>query len=146
MHLLIEINRVLKPGGALVLTTPNVVSWASVLRMARLEHPMAYPWFFPGKVTNRHNLEYTPQMLRSLLRSAGFEGEVSTADVWSEPDARAIERLVAAGFTDFDRGDDILCAMRKASQPLVRYDPATYLVEFHHKVDNQRVHLDYRKR
>ena len=79
MHTLRQIHRVLKPGGALVLTTPNVARIENVLRLlhgTNLYDP--YSGFGPY---GRHNREYTRHELHRLLEFAGFDVEVSmTAD------------------------------------------------------------------
>lgn len=71
MHMMLEIQRVLKPGGILVLTTPNVVRTANVVSMLLGEHP--YGWSpYNGFDTNRHNREYTPHEIGLLMESAGM--------------------------------------------------------------------------
>ena len=79
MHTLREIHRVLKPGGALVLTTPNVARIENVLRLVHGSNMYdPYSGFGPY---GRHNREYTRHELHLLLEFAGFEVESSkTAD------------------------------------------------------------------
>lgn len=147
MHLLIELNRVLAPGGTLVLSTPNIISWRSALQLRRREHPMNFPYFFPGHYTNRHNIEYTPAQIRSLLRSAGFDERTTTFDAWVRPTTLERLRLRMAGFRGRrDRGDCILAVARKASPPVLRYDPLVYQLSDEERLENHRVELTYRER
>ena len=70
---LIEINRVLQIGGALVLSTPNVArleNTAALLSGANMCDP--YSGYGPY---GRHNREYTGQELNWLLQYTGFEVE-----------------------------------------------------------------------
>lgn len=127
MHLLIEVNRILRPGGTLVLSTPNIVSFRAALQLARRQHPMNFPYFFPNHYTNRHNIEYTPAQIRSLLRSAGFSEHTSTFDAWTRPTRIEKLRLRLAGFRGRqERGDCILAVARKEGPPVARYDPLVY--------------------
>jgi SAM-dependent methyltransferase len=79
LHTLGEIHRILRPGGCLILTTPNVARLENVLRLlhgANLYDP--YSGFGPY---GRHNREYTRHELHRLLEFAGFDVEYSmTAD------------------------------------------------------------------
>ncbi len=80
MHAMREISRVLKPGGQLVLTTPNVARIENV--MALLEGRNLYDPYSAYGPYGRHNREYTRHELHQLATYCGFEAEVSfTANV-----------------------------------------------------------------
>jgi SAM-dependent methyltransferase len=68
-----EIHRVLKPGGWLIVTTPNVARRHNILRLKdglNLYDP--YSGYGPY---GRHNREYTAGELRELLANTGFQIE-----------------------------------------------------------------------
>ena len=127
MKMLMEANRVLKPEGRLLLSTPNVLSWDTLVRSARRRHPMHYPALFPDCYVNRHNIEYTPAQIGNLLRSAGFDADVRTETVfpWGIGILRKLSFLLA-GFDPRGRGDVIFAAGRRVSPPLRRWDPSVY--------------------
>lgn len=79
-----QIHRVLKPGGFLVLTTPNVGRWENVCRMASGEN--IYDPYSRYGIYGRHNREYTPKELQELLTSVGFKlDQICTRDVHPNP-------------------------------------------------------------
>lgn len=61
-----SIAQILSPGGRLVLTTPNVMSWERVLRPTR----------WSGAQDPQHKILLQPYSLRFLLERAGFELEL----------------------------------------------------------------------
>jgi glycosyltransferase involved in cell wall biosynthesis/SAM-dependent methyltransferase len=76
MHALVEIHRILKPGGHLVLTTPNIASLTALSAVLQGFHPGFFPQYMrpsPGQEPEtRHSREYTPLEIHELLRDAGF--------------------------------------------------------------------------
>lgn len=71
MHMLSEINRVLKPGGVLVMTTPNIASHAALYRLLSGKHPQMWSQYY-GAAGDRHNREYAPKEVERMLMEAGF--------------------------------------------------------------------------
>jgi SAM-dependent methyltransferase len=74
-----EINRVLRSGGRLVLTTPNVNRLQNVINMTAGEN--IYDPYSGHGPYGRHNREYNVRELAHLLEFAGFDVELAfTAD------------------------------------------------------------------
>jgi glycosyltransferase involved in cell wall biosynthesis/SAM-dependent methyltransferase len=77
MHMMGEINRILKLGGHLVLTTPNIVSLRAIAGLLQGYQPGLFPSYIrpreDGQVDARHNREYTPREISDLLINSGFE-------------------------------------------------------------------------
>jgi glycosyltransferase involved in cell wall biosynthesis/SAM-dependent methyltransferase len=98
-----EAARVLKPGGHILLTTPNVVSHRGVNKMLNGIAPYSFGIFVPsGGVYGRHNREYSPIELPELGQAAGLHPvSLKTVDVYDRKvDPRTAELLV-------DREDDL---------------------------------------
>ncbi|MGP8244634.1 MAG: glycosyltransferase [Bryobacteraceae bacterium] len=90
MHMMGEINRVLRAGGRLVLTTPNAVSWRAVSAILQGYHPGFFASYIKpaesGEVEARHNREYAPREIHQLLENSGFEvALLETGEFRDEP-------------------------------------------------------------
>lgn len=113
---LVEIHRVLKPGGRVLITTPNVLRLQNVL--ALLTHRNIYDPYSGYGPYGRHNREYTTHELVDLVYGCGFEIEqVVTADKYKHP---AWQRLLRQLWRRFR--DNIYIVARK-SRPRVEYRP-----------------------
>ena len=78
-----EIWRVLKPGGWLILTTPNVARLVNAVRM--IDGNNLYDPYSGHGPYGRHNREYSCSELRALGSFAGFELETMfTSDVYDD--------------------------------------------------------------
>jgi len=78
MHMMAEINRILRPGGHLVLTTPNIGSLRAIAAILEGYHPGFFPAYIRPRAEGeepeaRHNREYTPREIVLLFHYAGFE-------------------------------------------------------------------------
>lgn len=122
---LMEINRVLRPGGFIILSTPNSASWFQIYRALRHLQPSRYAVYgttAETKFNSIHAREYVPSEVTALLDATGFgEFQLSTKDygVWPEH-----EPLV--GFDPRDRGETIFCRAIKTGKPKKRYFTPLY--------------------
>lgn len=71
IHAFVEINRVLKPGGRLILSTPNAAAFGNYARIATGLGPYTHIEF-SGFSTNRHNRLYDSVDFARMLESTGF--------------------------------------------------------------------------
>lgn len=92
-----EANRVLKPGGWLLLTTPNLTSYHAIRRAAQGIHPLEHSLYFHGDkypgLPIQHTREYAFWEIVQLLRVTGFRIERKETYTFTRP-----ERL---GFLDY---------------------------------------------
>lgn len=73
-RLLPEFRRVLKPGGRVIFSTPNVCNLSNIVALATGLNVFWKPEMFYGSM-DRHNREFTPSEVRQLFRDAGFHAE-----------------------------------------------------------------------
>ncbi|MBI4464173.1 MAG: glycosyltransferase [Acidobacteria bacterium] len=133
MHMMAEINRILCPGGCLILTTPNVVSLRSVQAVLQGYHPgLFHAYIKPnadGAVDPRHSREYTPREVASLMQASGFEVELLETGDYGKPDPalEPIRELLRAHQCPVEwRGEIIYCRARKTGPVRERWPKDFY--------------------
>lgn len=72
MHTLLEFNRILRPGGLVMVTTPNVCSAECLVRLLRGQHPGHFTPY-RNRSDQRHHREYAPAEVVRLVEAAGFQ-------------------------------------------------------------------------
>ncbi len=134
MHMMAEINRVLKPGGHLVMSTPNITGLRGVEGVLLGYHPgFFHTYVVPkegGEVDPRHSREYAPRDLLALFRASGLE-MVRLETGWLgeknfERYAHMEQFLVHSGFSRDLRGDIIYALGRKVGTVRERYPGELY--------------------
>jgi SAM-dependent methyltransferase len=125
IHTLCELHRVLRPGGTLVLTTPNATRRENLVRMVRGDN--VYEQLSGYGTYGRHNREYTVAELRTLLASCGWDVErVFAADLHERTDL-TLPAAVAQAVAPDDRGDNLFAVARpRPGAPSWRYPDWLY--------------------
>ncbi|HZO51776.1 MAG TPA: glycosyltransferase [Bryobacteraceae bacterium] len=135
MHMMTEIHRILKPGGHLVLTTPNIGSLRAIAAILSGYHPGFFPAYIKpaeeGAETDaRHNREYTAREVYLLFHDAGFDvTRLETGEFKREPKPEHIwveHMLDRYGLAKDLRGDGIYAVGRKAGPVRSRWPSWLY--------------------
>jgi glycosyltransferase involved in cell wall biosynthesis/SAM-dependent methyltransferase len=129
MHMMMEVNRILKPGGHFVLTTPNVSAMRGISAIMQGYHPGFFHAYIKpaesGEVDARHNREYTPREVKLLLENSGFEVErLETGEFRDEPHPEYgwVRHLLKTYWLTAElRGDGIYAVGRKTGPVRDRY-------------------------
>lgn len=123
MFMLAEINRVLRPGGTLILTTPNVASSRGIWKILRGIEPYFYMQYRRKPALYRHNYEYSVFSVMQALKGAGFDGSIWTEDSFEDAELEDIGRLRNLGYELKHIGDNIFSVSKKIG-PVVDRHPA----------------------
>lgn len=127
MHMLIELNRVLKWGGLLIVTTPNIASAFSLGKALAGNSPYVYGEYNPKSPGDRHSREYTPNDIKIALNAAGFKViKLFTKDLWAQTDEAFLQWLDQTSVPRELRGDNIFAVGRKLSTQFDRFPDGLY--------------------
>jgi glycosyltransferase involved in cell wall biosynthesis/SAM-dependent methyltransferase len=130
MYMMAEINRILRPGGHVVLTTPNIGSLRAIAAILAGYHPGFFPAYIRPRTEGeepeaRHNREYTPREVALLLHYAGFETTLLETGPFRDepkPEHEWVKHLLARYEQPEDlRGDGIYAVGRKTGPVRERF-------------------------
>jgi hypothetical protein len=118
-----ELNRILKPGGFLFLTTPNIASWLALHNLLNYHNPYLYGLFERKPNPDRHNREYTVVEVGQLAEAAGF-GVERLEGITVYPSHDVLPPI--HGVNPYNRGDTTFLLARKQASVRDRYPAWLY--------------------
>lgn len=137
MHMMAEVNRILAPGGNLILSTPNICSFRAVGAILSGYHPGFFPQYIQpdewGDVAPRHAREYAPREVQTLFEASGFEVTRFETGAYEPGDSAKHEwvknLMKRYELPDDLRGEAIYMVGRKVNAVTKRYPLGLYSQE-----------------
>ncbi len=137
VHTLGEVHRVLKPGGCVVISTPNASRADNVLMLAR-GHNVWDPYHLGAVLAgSRHSREYTYQELVGLVEGCGYKvdraEDIDIYPPWGRRSrvARAFFNRVVSRLTKGHYRFHLFVRARKTDQPFRAYFPESLFDQGH---------------
>jgi SAM-dependent methyltransferase len=127
MGFMMELNRIMKDKARILLTTPNIASNENIFRIMWRQVPNIYHQYRKGRHSDRHNLEYGPDLLMKLMDNSGFAVErIWTEDSWNEQRPEIAKLIADAGYPPELRGDNLFVQAVKVGPIKERFPAFLY--------------------
>jgi len=136
-HVLEQIYRVLKPGGRVLISTPNITRFDNIVKLVDGRNVFQQYHLGSPHKGSRHLREYTLDELRELVGGCGFEIERSDAvDLYPPQSARKravywLARRLLSRLTRARYEAHLLCLARKTSAPFRPWFPPSIYAPQH---------------
>jgi 2-polyprenyl-3-methyl-5-hydroxy-6-metoxy-1,4-benzoquinol methylase len=126
-HLLNQINKTLKLGSYLVLSTVNIASYVGIYNQVVGHAPYVMGGLF-GRRGDRHHREYAPKELTYLIAANGFECQTVTRQYYDDTPHKLIAKawiMKTIPKIDIDDYNDTILVIAKkvAEEPLYKLYP-----------------------
>jgi SAM-dependent methyltransferase len=139
MFMMLEIHRVLRNDGRLILSTPNVGSWESLTRIAQHKSPFIFSSYFSDGSGIGHCKEYSAAEIRLLFENSGFALEkFETFDSATQGGLTRKLGKIRKRLLEWDedlRGQTFLVHARKSGRPRMRKYVPLYTADVPHSED-----------
>lgn len=129
MRLFFEVNRLLRPGGKMVLTTPNIASFKALRAILTHYAPFCYVKFSPdAPLYTTHRTEFTVRDIGQFANGAGFDFDIETFDSYGDLGSPLLKPLLdECGLDVRLRGDTIYAVLTKNGPPVERFPSWFYV-------------------
>lgn len=133
-HMLVEIHRILKPGGKLLLTTPNVMVLRHINALLRKRQNIYGPYSGYG-IYGRHNREWTLDEAVQLVNGCGFS--IERAEIRDTYPHRGYSKWLKSLFPHLR--DVIFMLARAEGTPVSYYPDNLYVAQYAHTFRKERL-------